>query len=1285
MCNNGGMPGPTPPPPTQPQPRLIRVFVSSTFKDMQVERDELVKFIFPQLRKVCEQRGVTWGEVDLRWGITDEQKAEGRVLPICLSEIQRCRPYFIGVLGERYGWVPGGISLELIEREPWLKEHFDHSVTELEILHGVLNNPRMAEHAFFYFRDPMYLETLPPEQRSEFLESDSSQGKQKLANLKERIRKSGLPVHENYQNPKEFGQMVLKDLTAIIDRLYPEGSQPDPLDREAAEHEIFAHSRAQVHIGRQAYFDRLDAHARSKGEPLVILGESGSGKSALLANWAIRYRKEHPDELVLMHFIGATPGSTDWAAMLRRILGEIKRKCDIREEIPDKPEALRGAFANWLNMAAAWGKVVLILDALNQLEDREGAPDLVWLPPHIPENVRMFLSTLPGRPLDELKQRGWPALTIEPLQPDERKQLIKEYLALFTKALDMNQTERIASAGQCQNPLFLRVLLDELRLYGRHEQLSERIEACLAAPSIPGLYQLILERCEQDYERERPGLVRDSMSLLWAARRGLSETELTDLLGTGGQPLPRLHWSLLYLAMEQSFLSRGGLIGFAHAYLRQAVRDRYLSERDAQDSAHLRLAGYFSRRELNRREIDELPWQLAQAGAWQRLHDLLAYLPFFSAAWMINPFDVKAFWAQIENASDLRLIDAYRKVLEVPGEYQGYVKEISMLLADMGYSAASLSLGEYLIGYYRRNGDRVNLQACLTDQGHILYTRGDLDQAMRLHKEAEQICRELGRMDWLAAPLINQANILQVRGDMDEALALQKQGEQIFRKTGDNFGLAISLGNQANILYALGDLEGAMNLHRQAERLCRATGDQDGLQRHLINQALILKVHGDLEGAMALYQEAERICRALGNRAGLLRSLGSQGLLLYARGDLDGAEVLFKEEENFCRELENRDGLQAALGHQAMVLYTRGELEQARALYQQQEQICREVGDKNGLEISLDGQAIIQHVRGDLEGAMVLYREAERLCRELGNKEELRIILGSQGLILNARGDLDGAMQLFKAEEQLCRELGNQDGLAVTFNQQALTLKDRGDLDGAMALLKETDRICRITGNKDELRCSLGAQALILNDRGDLDGALKLHAEEAQLSRELGNRLGLQISLGNQAGIYYTRGQLDRALELYKEEEGLCRAMGKKDGLAISLKGQALVLKDRGDLDGALKLFQEEAQLRGELGNRDGLQISLGNQANIYFARAEFDAAMACYREQEQLCREKGHMEGLAISLINQALTLGTQLNQPGQAIPLAEEAYRLASEHGFASLALQITEIRMQIQDRLK
>ncbi len=361
--------------------RHLRVFISSTFRDMHAEQNHLVKFIFPQLRRLCELRGVTWGEVDLRWGVTDESAAEGKVLPICLEEINRCRPYFIGLLGERYGWVPESIPEELLEKEKWLLEQFrEHkSVTELEILHGVLRNPEMADNAFFYFRDPVYVNTVPEQDRKDFI-SENSEDAEKLKELKDRIRKSNFPVRENYPDSKALGELVLTDLTSVINERWPEGSEPDQLTREALDHAAYALSRERVYIERQEYFARLDAHAAGNGDhPLVILGESGSGKSALLANWAARYRKANPDVFVLEHYIGATPASADWAAMLRRIMGEFKERLKLSQDIPEQPDALRSAFPNWLYMAAAKSRIVLVLDALNQLEDRDGAPDLICL------------------------------------------------------------------------------------------------------------------------------------------------------------------------------------------------------------------------------------------------------------------------------------------------------------------------------------------------------------------------------------------------------------------------------------------------------------------------------------------------------------------------------------------------------------------------------------------------------------------------------------------------------------------------------------------------------------------------------------------------------------------------------------------------------------------------------------------------------------------------------------------------------------------------------------------
>jgi hypothetical protein len=226
------------------QRREMRVFISSTFRDMQQEREELVKQIFPQLRRLCESRGVTWGEVDLRWGVPDEAKAEGKVLPLCLQEIEHCRPYFIGLLGERYGWVPEEFSPDLLQTQAWLAQHRGKSVTALEILHGVLQNPQMEKHAFFYFRDPAYAAAHPG-----FTEENPAL-RGKLTLLKDDIRHSGFPVKEPFATPKQLGEWVLRDLTAVIEEIYPERDL-DPLGRVAFDHEAYSASRRTVYIGRQ--------------------------------------------------------------------------------------------------------------------------------------------------------------------------------------------------------------------------------------------------------------------------------------------------------------------------------------------------------------------------------------------------------------------------------------------------------------------------------------------------------------------------------------------------------------------------------------------------------------------------------------------------------------------------------------------------------------------------------------------------------------------------------------------------------------------------------------------------------------------------------------------------------------------------------------------------------------------------------------------------------------------------------------------------------------------------
>ena len=150
----------------------------------------------------------------------------------------------------------------------------------------------------------------------------------------------------------------------------------------------------------------------------------------------------------------------------------------------------------------------------------------------------------------------------------------------------------------------------------------------------------------------------------------------------------------------------------------------------------------------------------------------------------------------------------------------------------------------------------------------ILKATGDLDGAMRLHKEEEAICRRLNDPAGLSRSLGNQALILEDTGDLDGAMRLLKEEEAICRRLNDPAGLSRSLGNQALILKDTGDLDGAMRLHKEEEAICRRLNDPAGLAISLVNQASLLAFRlSRPEDGLPLAEEAAGIATKHGLRA----------------------------------------------------------------------------------------------------------------------------------------------------------------------------------------------------------------------------------------------------------------------------------------------------------------------------------------------------------------------------------------------------------------------------------
>jgi len=81
-----------------------------------------------------------------------------RTLELCLTEVAKCQ-LFVGILGDRCGWVPDRHDIPSTAEFDWVREYpSGASATELEIHCAALAKPADAlEKAFFYFRSNQFL------------------------------------------------------------------------------------------------------------------------------------------------------------------------------------------------------------------------------------------------------------------------------------------------------------------------------------------------------------------------------------------------------------------------------------------------------------------------------------------------------------------------------------------------------------------------------------------------------------------------------------------------------------------------------------------------------------------------------------------------------------------------------------------------------------------------------------------------------------------------------------------------------------------------------------------------------------------------------------------------------------------------------------------------------------------------------------------------------------------------------------------------------------------------
>jgi hypothetical protein len=525
------------------------------------------------------------------------------------------------------------------------------------------------------------------EARGEDISNDPTMA-EKAARFNEFLIKGRLTNFASAGN--ELKDVILEDLkTAIVIRHsdHIEIVEESELQKELDQQEEFLYINSEGFIVREGDFAELDRYLVDDSKKLFVLtAPGGMGKSMLLANWIDEWkRRSGADDSLHFRFVGQSDRSTTLPNLLRSLMLELQQIAgkipatttetikdpagnevtrEVPFEIPQDPTKIHNLWKDQLSAIGKHGKTIIVIDAINQFDT--GLKDIVWLPIYgLPENVKLIISFREdadgAQELLERFETNKEHIKLARVKPfedlEDRRKLVNAYLSHYLKEIDTSRLEEIISLEGSENPLFLKVVLSELRVFGAFAGIADKIRSDFGDSPVSA-FDGILRRMENDpaYSGILPGNAVPLLSGLMAhARYGLSAEELAGMLLQTLELERTEEWKSMALETAHLFLRqvrpffarRDGRFDFFYESFKSAAIDRYTQSTSTEPAPkrpsqewHRILAGYFGRLPLwenkeehkpTKRKVSELPYHQTMGEMWGEVENTLCDLFFIEA------------------------------------------------------------------------------------------------------------------------------------------------------------------------------------------------------------------------------------------------------------------------------------------------------------------------------------------------------------------------------------------------------------------------------------------------------------------------------------------------------------------------------------------------------------------------------------------------------------------------------------------------------------------------------
>ena len=292
------------------------------------------------------------------------------------------------------------------------------------------------------------------------------------------VGREGLNADTHKTYLLDFVSHFYKNVVKLIDRAMKKEISNSSSTKVALEILFHLHEcnrSRRIFLGREQELGRLRAYLQEDSAlPMVLWGEGGSGKTALLAQAAWLARSSQGCPVVVVRFCGTSPDSNSVVPLLQSVCHQLSYNFNLSSgKVPTEQAPLVIYLKQLLGHATAKQPVHVFLDAVDEL----GPSPAHWLPASLPAHCKLVISVTSSACLPEVQDQ--PSLEVTSLGPQLGLELVYHLLKLAGRTVSNYHNRLVLNAlERCSLPIFCVLVFAEIRYSPPHLPLSS--SSCLA-------------------------------------------------------------------------------------------------------------------------------------------------------------------------------------------------------------------------------------------------------------------------------------------------------------------------------------------------------------------------------------------------------------------------------------------------------------------------------------------------------------------------------------------------------------------------------------------------------------------------------------------------------------------------------------------------------------------------------------------------------------------------------------------------------------------------------------